>query len=425
MGSLFTGVGGFDLGFERAGVEIAWQVETEKFCVRVLESRFPKVKRRARDISDCARCLCRQLTSSVRAFPARMSQSQASGRDSRKGSVLDSFTSLRESCASFDPLGLCSKMFPDFSVRTRGETLGRSSAFSWSNAVMGFQGVCSTANFSESPSVVAVCSLSDILESHVPQRFFLSPRAAQGILRRAEKRGRMLPPRLRLALEALSSEAEGIDKIRSSQLHSANPMDTTGEAAHAEMDATTSSPPRSRAIGESSRMATATISKLSPHRSPGVLPSITEPARGRTATRTISSPRRSARDHSTHRISRADAERMTLTLFPLSTAEDATEDSTPSPESTSSSRMFAAEERSASTESGFAKAGHATRSQKLTAMPSQSQITNHKSPMSVRRLTPTECEILQGFRKGWTVPATGRSATRSQFKSRSGSRKGS
>jgi hypothetical protein len=43
--------------------------------------------------------------------------------------------------------------------------------------------------------------LSDILEiGDVPQRFFLSPRACAGILRRAEKRGKALPPELLKAL---------------------------------------------------------------------------------------------------------------------------------------------------------------------------------------------------------------------------------
>jgi hypothetical protein len=45
-----------------------------------------------------------------------------------------------------------------------------------------------------------VCSLSQILEANVPQKYYLSPRAARGILRRAEKRGKKLPEQLQRAL---------------------------------------------------------------------------------------------------------------------------------------------------------------------------------------------------------------------------------
>src|SRR5262249_43365536 len=128
-------------------------------------------------------------------------------------SVQDSFTSLRESLKSFDPLGSCSRMFPDFSVSTQDETLRKSSGFSWSSAGMGFRGACLTRGFSESPNAAAVCSLSEVLEDRVPPRFFLSPRAAKGILRRAAKRGRTLPSRLQQALEALAT-GTGTDGTR-------------------------------------------------------------------------------------------------------------------------------------------------------------------------------------------------------------------
>jgi hypothetical protein len=47
--------------------------------------------------------------------------------------------------------------------------------------------------------------LSDVLEetSRVPQRFFLSQKACAGILRRAERRGKALPPMLLAALRSL------------------------------------------------------------------------------------------------------------------------------------------------------------------------------------------------------------------------------
>ena len=57
------------------------------------------------------------------------------------------------------------------------------------------------------PSAVAVCSLSDILETgDVPQRFFLTAKACQGILRRADKRGKALPEVLSAALKAVASQ---------------------------------------------------------------------------------------------------------------------------------------------------------------------------------------------------------------------------
>lgn len=40
FGSLFAGIGGFDLGFERAGMTCKWQVEIDRNCRQILESRW-------------------------------------------------------------------------------------------------------------------------------------------------------------------------------------------------------------------------------------------------------------------------------------------------------------------------------------------------------------------------------------------------
>jgi len=61
-------------------------------------------------------------------------------------------------------------------------------------------------NISEWPNDAAVCSLSQVLEKDsIPQRYFLSSMACAGILRRAANRGKKLPAPLRAALEQVAS----------------------------------------------------------------------------------------------------------------------------------------------------------------------------------------------------------------------------
>ena len=74
----------------------------------------------------------------------------------------------------------------------------------WQNCLsVKLHGASSILNIGECPDAAAESSLSRILQpmTDVPEKYYLSPRACAGILRRAKKRGKKIPEELRIALE--------------------------------------------------------------------------------------------------------------------------------------------------------------------------------------------------------------------------------
>lgn len=89
------------------------------------------------------------------------------------------------------------------------QALSEPSSVDWQNSGMGGPTEFWTLNTSEWPSAAAVCSLSDTLETgDVPARFYLSVKACAGILRRAARRGKELPPPLKHALTLVAQAGE-------------------------------------------------------------------------------------------------------------------------------------------------------------------------------------------------------------------------
>jgi hypothetical protein len=161
----------------------------------------------ANPMSDRQPMLFHDPASSSEGSPAKTSASPDAAPASRRASGRTSFSSSPESLTLFSQPedGWSLRMFPDYSPRTVAEI---SPSFSRRWPSSGFTtspGESWTVDTSECPSGGgAFSSLRDVLEDDVPRRYFLSRKAAAGILRRAAKRGRELPAHLDRALRTLS-----------------------------------------------------------------------------------------------------------------------------------------------------------------------------------------------------------------------------
>ena len=144
-----------------------------------------------------------QLTFLSEEHPAKPSQSPDSERDWMTLVATSPSPSLGLLNA-YVPSGLFGKMCPVSCQLTEDERLAPSSE-GWRNSGMGSPTGFLTLNTLEYHSAVAESSLLDILETTVvPQRYYLSANACAGILRRSEKRGKVLPLLLRQALENMA-----------------------------------------------------------------------------------------------------------------------------------------------------------------------------------------------------------------------------
>jgi len=188
--------------------------EVDPFCRRVLAHRFPQVPNFG-DMNGIRKNP--QLVGALQSAGVERVEGCWSGELPAKGSVSPdlegvfqtlgalSHWNTSKSSGSLDPAGLFGKTSPGCSVNI-GMSLGTSSP-RWSNTGMGSATEFWTLNTSESPRLGVGCLLSRVLENGpggpVHQRFYKTGRAAEGVIRRARKRGRWegLPLSLRTALE--------------------------------------------------------------------------------------------------------------------------------------------------------------------------------------------------------------------------------
>jgi hypothetical protein len=98
-------------------------------------------------------------------------------------------------------------MSQDFYQATT-DAISESSSLVWpTQGIATSNGVCLIRNSLEFPNGAGESLLSQILEQKPLDKYFLSAKAAQGILRRANKRGKLLPAPLQTALESTANLA--------------------------------------------------------------------------------------------------------------------------------------------------------------------------------------------------------------------------
>jgi hypothetical protein len=249
----FSGVGGIELGLERSGIQTVSLCEIDKSARAVLTHRFPGIpifedirKVTGDDLRNAGAVPGRTILAA--GFPCQ--DLSVSGRragldhGARSGLFWEIDRILGEFPAAWVLLenvaGLLSAVCPcpgdgtctdhGLAVRCPGtlhtvpagpapasarpgmEGRWAPSSGRWETAGMGTPTDCWTLSTSEYPSGGGVSSsLADVLEDPAGPHlhgYCLSPRAAAGILRRAQRRGRTLPAGLLSALTDLAGTAE-------------------------------------------------------------------------------------------------------------------------------------------------------------------------------------------------------------------------
>ena len=239
MGSLFDGIGGFPLAGLAFGIRTLWASEIEPFPIKVTKHWFPNLLH-VGDITKldgaalppvdiiCGGSPCQDL--SVAGARAGLSGARSGlfleqtriTKEMRYADILRGRTGIAVRPRWF----LWENVPGHFQAERRKE---RTSALSWRRSqeliavpymyldltpghgnLLGdftweirspWLGERLTLNTGVSPRGARESSLSQILEDSVPKKYYLTPTACLGILRRARERGKELPLRLRLALE--------------------------------------------------------------------------------------------------------------------------------------------------------------------------------------------------------------------------------
>jgi DNA (cytosine-5)-methyltransferase 1 len=131
VGSLFSGIGGFELGFERTGgFQVRWQVEIDDYCTRVLEQHWPNV-RRYRDIRDCGAHNLEPVDVICGGFPCQDISSNNQHKRGLSGAKSGLFYQAIRVVGELRPRYVLLENVADLLVRGMGDVLGELAAIGY------------------------------------------------------------------------------------------------------------------------------------------------------------------------------------------------------------------------------------------------------------------------------------------------------
>lgn len=221
-GSLFSGGGLMDYALEQAGFTVAWQAENDRDASKVLGHHWPEVT----NYDDVTQIDTNPLSPVEMVAGGSPCQSFSfSGHRAGLAGASGLFWEFLRIADSQPRAWVLWENVPGVLSIDHGETFALSSGDSAASILKSLQadgvipdfvsvpnessvGACWTLNTSASPSVAVESSLSDILwDGAIAPRYYLSPIACRGILRRAARQGKSLPPFLHRALAQRAREA--------------------------------------------------------------------------------------------------------------------------------------------------------------------------------------------------------------------------
>ena len=180
---MFAGIGGFRSGFEAVGgFECIGHCEIDKYANQAYNAIYqPKGEIFFEDARKSTRKTCLILTLFARVFPVRAFQSQDCEKDLKMTQEELSFLKSPELPPIKRPSFLLLENVPGLLSHDKGRTFATIS-IRWMNWGTMSHGKCLTARISESPNPERECILSDILETDVPEKYYLSQKQMERLL---------------------------------------------------------------------------------------------------------------------------------------------------------------------------------------------------------------------------------------------------